>query len=126
MTSDIAQVFQVSDTSVDVPLACSLTEAELRERGDENTALFASVREVRELPDGFRFAFPPDADGIPSLMRFITAERACCPFFTFELQFAAPHQAIWLAVRGSEEVKGIVRDDFVSKARPPAITPTED
>jgi hypothetical protein len=117
MTSDVSQVLQVSDASGDVPLACSLTEAELRERGEENTALFARVREVRELPDGYRFAFAPDADGVPALMRFITAERACCPFFTFELQFAAPHQAIWLAVRGSEEVKGIVRDDFVSKVR---------
>lgn len=112
MTSDVSQV---SAVSADVPLACSLTEAELRERGDENAALFARVREAQELPDGYRFAFAPDADGIPALMQFITAERACCPFFTFELQFVSPHQAIWLVVRGGAGVKEIVREGLVSK-----------
>jgi len=95
----------MSDDSVDIPVACSLTEAELEVRGDENAGLFAHARVVEELPDGYRFAFPADDDGIPALVRFILAERACCPFFTFALTFATPHDAIWLTLQGSEGVK---------------------
>jgi len=104
-----------TDGLVDVPLACSLTADELRARGEENGTLFARVRDVKELPDGYRFTFPAEADGVPELLRFILAERACCPFFTFELTFASPHQAVWLTVRGREGVKEIVRDGFAAR-----------
>ncbi len=101
--------------SVDIPVACSLTEAELEDRGDENAELFAHARAVEELADGYRFAFPADDDGVPALVQFILAERACCPFFTFELTFPSPHQVVWLAIRGNEEAKAIVRDGLVPK-----------
>jgi hypothetical protein len=105
----------MSDGSVDIPVACSLTEAELEVRGDENADLFAHARAVEELTDGYRFAFPADDSGVPALLRFILAERACCLFFTFELQFPSPHQVVWVAIRGNEEAKGIVRDGLVPK-----------
>jgi hypothetical protein len=105
MASDVP-----TDLPQNVPLACSLTAAELGVRGEENASLFARAHDVEELPDGYRFAFPAEADGIPDLLRFILAERACCPFFTFELTFASPHQTVWLAERrgeGDGEVGGI-------------------
>ena len=98
------------DVAGDVPLACSLTTDDLRVRGEENGKLFARAQGVRELPDGYRFTFPPDEEQVGSLVRFILAERACCPFFTFELAFPSPHQAVELTVRGREGVKEIVRD----------------
>lgn len=107
----------MSDGSVDIPVACSLTETELEVRGDENAELFARARAVEELADGYRFAFPAGDDGIPALLQFILAERACCPFFTFELQFPSPHQVVWVVIRGNEEAKGIVRDGLVAKIR---------
>lgn len=105
----------MSDGSVDVPVACSLTAAELEVRGDENAELFAHASAVEELADGYRFAFSADDDGVPALVRFILAERACCPFFTFELAFPSPHQVVWLAIHGNEEAKGIVRDGLVHR-----------
>jgi len=107
----------MSDGSVDIPVACSLTETELEVRGDENAELFAHARAVEELADGYRFSFPADDDGIPALVRFILAERACCPFFTFELTFPSPHENVWLAIRGREGVKEIVRDAVMSKVK---------
>lgn len=104
-----------SDGREEVPLACSLTEDELRDRGDENAALFAQALETQEMADGYRFAFPADDSGIPALVQFILAERTCCPFFTFELAFPSPHEVVWLAVRGREGVKEIVRDALMSK-----------
>ncbi len=105
----------MSDDAVDIPIACSLTDAELEVRGDENAELFAHARTVEELADGYRFSFPADDDGVQALVRFILAERACCPFFTFELQFPSSHEAAWLAIRGNEEAKGVVRDGLVPK-----------
>lgn len=105
----------MSDGAVDIPVACSLTAAELEVRGDENAELFAHARAVEELADGYRFAFPADDDSVPAVLRFILAERACCPFWTFELQFPSPHQVVWLAIRGNEEAKAIVRDGLVPK-----------
>lgn len=94
---------------------CSLTPAELETRIADNSPLLTRVRAMRELPDGYRFAFSAEPDGIPDLVGFILAERACCPFFTFELAFPSPHQNIWLTVRGREGVKEIVREGFVAK-----------
>ncbi|MFI5273370.1 MAG: hypothetical protein ACHQ4H_10110 [Ktedonobacterales bacterium] len=102
------------DDPVDVPLACSLTAAELRVRGDDNRSLFARAHSMRELPDGYSFAFAAKAGDARNLLAFVLAERACCPFFTFELAFPSPHQAIQLIVRGREGVKEIVRSSAMS------------
>lgn|SRR5262249_37238682 len=100
-----------------VPLACSLTIAELRVRGAENASLFARAQQVYELPDGYRFAFPAAADVARNLLQFVLAERTCCPFFTFELMLPAPHHAIYLTVQGREGVKEIVRASIASTRR---------
>lgn len=97
-----------------IPLACSLSAAELQARGDEVTTLFGRAERLQELPDGYTFAFPAEADCAKALLEFIVAERACCPFFTFELTFPSPHQSVLLAVRGGEGVKAIVHEAFVS------------
>lgn len=104
-----------SDVPVEFPLACSLTAAELRARGEENASLFTRAQSVEELPDGYRFVFPAEADDARELLRFILAERACCPFFTFELTFPSPHQSIHLVVRGREGVKEIIRAGAAAK-----------
>ena len=116
----------MSDVDEDIPVACSLTAAELEVRGDENAALFDRARTVEELPDGYRFAFPADDAGVPALLRFILAERACCPFWTFELAFPSPHQVVWLAIRGNAEAKGIVRDGLVPRVRVQSLAATGD
>ena len=113
------------DISKDIPLACSLTASELQQRGEENDSLFAHAREAEELPDGYRFAFPAEADIAQNLLQFILAERACCPFFTFELTFPSPHQAIHLTVRGREGVKEIVRASVASTLIEGASADTE-
>jgi hypothetical protein len=99
-----------TDVREDVPLACSLTEAELQVRGAENATLFDRALETQELADGYRFAFPAEESNVAALVQFVLAERACCPFFTFELTFPSPHESIWLTIRGRDGVKDIVRD----------------
>jgi hypothetical protein len=96
-----------TDNAANLPLACSLTPDQLRERSLENRALFTHIQNVEELTDGFRYTFP--TDDAAELLGFILAERDCCPFFTFELTFPSPHQAIKLAVRGQDGVKEILQ-----------------
>jgi hypothetical protein len=92
----------------DLPLACSLTAPELQVRGDEIAVLAEQVQAVRDLADGYAFAFPADARYAHALLDFIVAERACCPFFTFTLEFPSPHAQVWLRIQGREGVKEII------------------
>ncbi len=109
MSSTIA-----SASNVPAPIACTLTERELRVRQQEVTPLFEHIVKVCELSDGYAFAFPPDASRAHDLLDLVLAERACCAFFTFELTFPAPHDAVWLSLRGSAEIKEFVRGGFLT------------
>jgi hypothetical protein len=107
------------ETASDLPLACTLSAAELRERGEDVVApLFARARRMQETPDGYRFDFPAEAEGVRDLMEFVLSERDCCPFFTFELSFPSPHESVWLTLRGGEGVKEFVAGSFATLDMP--------
>jgi len=107
------------DLMSDLPVACTLSAAEMRARGEDVVApLFARVQHLEELPDGYRFAFPAEAEAVRDLLEFILSERACCPFFTFELTFASPHESVWLSLRGGESVKEFVAGSFAELDMP--------
>ena len=70
----------------DMPIACCLTSAELRERAATLLAQFSSaVIGTEELRDGYAFRLPGDGKWIETIAKMIVAERECCPFLTFEL-----------------------------------------
>jgi hypothetical protein len=72
--------------SEDMPIACCLTSAELREREAKLLAQFRSaVVETEELPDGYAFRVPGDGKRVAITAEMMVAERECCPFLTFEL-----------------------------------------
>ena len=72
--------------SNDMPTACCLTSAELREREATLLAQFRSaVIGTEELRDGYAFRVPGDGKRIKMIAEMIVAERECCPFLTFEL-----------------------------------------
>jgi hypothetical protein len=103
----------------DLPVACTLSAAELRERGADVVApLFARAQSKQETSDGYRFAFPAAAEGVRELVEFILSERDCCPFFTFELAFPSPHESVWLTLRGGEGVKEFVAGSFATLDMP--------
>ena len=72
--------------SDDIPVACCLTSAELREREATLIAQFSSaVIGTEELRDGYAFRLPGDGKWLGLVAELIVAERECCPFLTFEL-----------------------------------------
>ena len=113
-------------------IACSLNQEDLELREQDVVALFAQASQIRELADGYTLAFPAGADSAHTLLDFIIAERACCPFFSFELTFAAPHEAIWLSLRGPEGIKALLAETFPNLISPrgasgaPGATPASD
>jgi hypothetical protein len=117
MASDVPSVTDPTATaSADLPIACSLTDADQRARGDAVAALFRHIVRTRELPDGYIFAFPPEGSRAQELLDFVFFERACCPFLTFEVMFPSPHEVVWLRLRGGAGVKEFVRASFASRA----------
>jgi hypothetical protein len=99
-----------NETTTDAPcLACNLIGPEFAARKEAITRdLFAHVDRVEELPDGFGFRFPGATPWAAKALEFIEAEKACCPFFTFELVFAPEDGPLWLRLRGSEAIKRFV------------------
>lgn len=105
-------------SSQDIPLACTLSEADLVTRGDQIDDLFAHAEQRQELTDGYAFQYPGTTDWAKTLIDFITNERACCPFFLFELVFEPNLGPLWLHVRGGDGVKELVREQFLDTAHP--------
>jgi hypothetical protein len=94
----------------DLPIACSLSENERVERGEEVSDFFKGVQQVRELADGYAYRFASNEEWASKILKFIVGERSCCPFFTFELGFEANEGPIWLHIRGPEGIKDFMKD----------------
>ena len=95
-----------------LPLACNLSGPEQQKRGGEMERIFEGCSRTDELKDGYEFSFPGSEVWAVRLTEFVVFERACCPFFAFELVFEPDGGPIWLRVRGPE---GIVAGMFASR-----------
>ena len=96
-------------------IACALSDPEKARRiAALEAEIFAASRETSELPDGYAFRFPPDAEWLTRLAAFIVDERKCCPFFTFELVIEPAGGPIWLRLRGGEGVKEFIQAQFLA------------
>jgi hypothetical protein len=102
-----------ADVAAPLPIACTLTDEERGSREGEVDTLFARMVAVRELPDGYAFAFPPEDGVAHAVFDLVLAERACCPFMTFDLAFPSPHERVWLHIGGGKDVKEFVRGSFL-------------
>ena len=80
--------------------------------------LLDGSRLVGELEDGYEFVFPGDADWAMRLTEFVVVERACCPFFAFELVFEPDGGGILLRVRGPEGTKKFMKEEFSATSSP--------
>jgi hypothetical protein len=112
------EVFCMLDTQQEaeaVPLACLLTGEDLTARSEVVRPLMASHQKMQELEDGYAFQFPGEAEWIQRVVSIIAEERMCCPFFTFELQFEPNLGPIWLRLRGSADIKAILRDEWLTQ-----------
>jgi hypothetical protein len=97
---------------MDLPIVCTLTEAELRER---RRTVLDSIRDtaisVGENDDGYSFRFIPTPDALAKLSNLVELERQCCQFLTFKI-IVKPQQPILLEVTGPPGSKAVIADFF--------------
>lgn len=96
------------------PVSCDLRTLNEDERRFQERVV-ARMRDehlaVAELGDGFAVRYPAGRTMIEDLARFITLERLCCPFFTFDLRLTNDGE-LWLSLRGSAKVKAYLRETW--------------
>jgi hypothetical protein len=101
--------------AMDPPIACTLTETEMRER---RRAILDSVRDaaltVTPLSLGYAYSFGPASEVLAQLARLVDLERQCCPFLTFRIIIEAGNRPICLEITGPPEAKALIADFFGS------------
>lgn len=100
---------------MELPIACTLTEAEMRER--RRTILDSvcgAALDVTPLPLGFAYHFDPTSEVLAQVGRLVDLERQCCPFLAFRIIVEAGNQPLCLEVTGPLEAKAIIADFFGS------------
>lgn len=97
----------------DLPIACTLNDAEFRER--ERTVLEqlkSNVITVTETTSGYAFRFPSDDASFAALNEFIVLERRCCPFLDFNLTVPRGNGEIVLELSGPDGAKEFIAANF--------------
>ena len=91
-----------------LPMACSLTSAELREREATLLAQFrAAIVKTEEIRDGYAFRIPGDGDSFRQVAELIVAERECCPFLVFEVSALPNMGPVTVRVSGPAGTRGV-------------------
>lgn len=100
------------------PFFCNLSalDGDQRKHHRELTQkLRESVKEIRELTDGYAFRFTTETNRITLLAEWVALERLCCPFFAFQLEVGSDASPLWLRITGREGVKAFMQVEFEIK-----------
>ena len=98
---------------MELPIACTLTEAEMRER---RRTILDRLRHqalaVTPLPLGSIYRFEPTSELLARLAQLVELERQCCPFLTFKITVPSDNQPISLEITGPPEARPLIADFF--------------
>jgi hypothetical protein len=98
----------------DNPVACCLSDAELRKREATLLAQFKSaLTATEELPDGYAFRIPGEKRWLALVADLIMAERECCPFLTFQLTAEPKMGALTIRMTGPDGTKEFLKSILV-------------
>lgn len=95
-------------------MACNLKAISPAERPRYNELVMqlrAAVSERVELADGFKYMLNSNVIALPQIAEWITMERLCCPFLTFQLDVASKGNP-YLTLRGPSGAKAIIQEEF--------------
>lgn len=108
----LSELFDPSP-SPDTPIACDLSAIDDPEKHrDRFESLFEKREEVREASGGLAVRFPGSIAIAERILDFISRERQCCPFLTFEIAFEPEERGIWLYMGGDERVERFITREF--------------
>jgi hypothetical protein len=95
-----------------IPVACTLSKADLRKRQDELNNLKQSVREVRQTENGFALRFDGSTENLTTIAHVIAQERLCCRFLQFRLIAEPDAGPIWFEVVGPDDTPQFLLEMF--------------
>lgn len=92
--------------------SCALTSEELLERKAYLKAQILSKVIRKEMqPTAYVLYFEDDPDLLLHLMEFVQKEKACCPFFKFDLSILPFEQGIALQISGSAAAMEMMKEE---------------
>ena len=96
------------------PVACSLTNPELRQRREQlRTSLFHRTRSTSEDASGVLFTFDNTDTNVDALLNVVLLERQCCPFLHFRIEIAPQPGMLALHLGGNAEARAFIETMFV-------------
>lgn len=103
----------ISTAKKDKVIACKLTSPELQKRKNEVIALLKQhILEHKEITNGYQYTFKGSDNMIDDLVSFIKTERACCSFFSFNLQIEDSESHIQLTITGPEGAREFISSEM--------------
>ena len=100
---------QEAEETVSLPIACTLTPAELAAmRNRLLPGLLARASAKEPVDGGFRWRFDPQIDLVKEAAAVIEAEHRCCRFLRFLLLIEPGDGPVWLEVTGPEGTEGFL------------------
>lgn len=99
--------------SADTRIACDLSALDNPDRHKKRfEALFRDREEVREVEGGLAVRFPGATRYAERVLDFISRERQCCPFLTFEIAIEHEERGVWLYMGGDDRVEEYITGAF--------------
>lgn len=99
----------------EMPIACDLTVFSISERIKHIAlakSLFGKVRQVIEHDDGFTFIFEQSPLLEMKIAEWVSNEKRCCPFFSFERSRADTPPSLRLHISGPSGAKEVLRTEL--------------
>jgi hypothetical protein len=104
----------VGGMATDIPIACTLQPAEMRERAASIDGLLNdALLDQHEIDGGLRTSFRAGPDVERRLHDLVEAESRCCAFLSFEI--GRDDDALWLDITGAPEARPVI-DQFFAAA----------
>lgn len=97
----------------EIPMACSLTDAEFRERRNEVLPrVMQKTLEQIELENGFAYRFPSGDEVLSASAEMVNLERKCCEFLRFQITVETGSKDFRLEITGATGAKEFIAATF--------------
>jgi hypothetical protein len=98
---------------MELPIVCTLTESELRERRRTMADAMRHMQvAVVPLPEGYSYSFTADSGILAEVVRLVDLERQCCQFLTFKIIVEPGNAPIRLEITGPPEARPVIAEYF--------------
>lgn len=99
-----------SNLAAQLPVACTLTQAELATRRNELLpGLLSRANSQETIPGGLRWSFSETKGLLNDVASVIEAERRCCRFLRFRVTVEPDGGPLWMEVTGPEGAQEFLR-----------------